>query len=50
MKEIRRIREQIYEETKGMSPEERRANTRNQCDVIMKKYNLNLKILSQTDK
>jgi hypothetical protein len=49
MKEIRRIRERIYEQTKEMSPEEQIAYERSKVRELMKKYNLNLKTLSKIE-
>jgi hypothetical protein len=43
LKEIHNIREEIYEETKNMTPAERAQYANAQAQIIIKKYNLKIK-------
>ena len=43
MREIHKIREDIYEETKNMSQEERAALTRKEAREIIEKYGLEVR-------
>ena len=43
MREIHKIREGIYEETKNMLPEDRAALTRKEAQEIIKKYGLHVR-------
>jgi hypothetical protein len=43
LKEIHNIREEIYEETKNMTPSERAQYANAQAQIIIKEYNLKIK-------
>ena len=43
MREIHKIRERIYEETKHMSPEERAAHANEQAQKLIDQYGLKVK-------
>ena len=40
LKEIHEIREQIYEETKNMTPQERAAHAHNEAQKLIQQYHL----------
>jgi hypothetical protein len=42
LKEIHIIREEIYEETKNMTPSERAVYANNQAQLLINRYNLKL--------
>jgi hypothetical protein len=46
LKELHRIREQIYEEERHLSPRERVERTRRAADALLKQWGLNLKRVS----
>ena len=50
MREIHKIREGIYEETKNMLPEERAALTRKEAQEIIKKYGLHVRRSERSSK
>lgn len=50
MKMIRRIRQKQYEETKDMTDEEQIEYDRKKSEEFMKKYGLNLKVVSRSRK
>ena len=47
MREIHKIRENIYEETKNLPPEERSALTRKEAQEVIDKYGLKVKRLKR---
>jgi hypothetical protein len=46
MAQIHRIREQLYEEEKHLSPQERVAKTHREADAILKRWGVTLKRVS----
>ncbi|MDR0605510.1 MAG: hypothetical protein LBG80_14520 [Bacteroidales bacterium] len=48
LKEVHIIREEIYEETKDMSPSERAAYANAQAQLLVNKYNLKLDYENKT--
>lgn len=50
MKEIHRIREKLYEESKDKSPEEQIACSRAIVEELLMSYGLNLRIIEKTHK
>jgi sRNA-binding carbon storage regulator CsrA len=48
LKEVHIIREEIYEETKGMTPAERAAYANAQAQLLINKYNLKLDYENKT--
>jgi hypothetical protein len=48
LREIHRIREEIYEETKNMTPDERAKYAHSEAQKLMKQYNLKIKYEKQT--
>ena len=48
LKEVHIIREEIYEETKDMTPAERAAYANAQAQLLINKYNLKLEYESKT--
>lgn len=50
MKEIHRIREKLYEESKDKSPEEQIACSRAKVEELIKRYGLKLRIIEKVHK
>jgi hypothetical protein len=48
LKEIHMIREEIYEETKDMTPSERAVYANTQAQLLINKYNLKLEYEDKT--
>jgi hypothetical protein len=48
LKEIHMIREEIYEETKGMTPSERAVYANTQAQLLINRYNLKLEYENKT--
>jgi sRNA-binding carbon storage regulator CsrA len=48
LKEVHIIREEIYEETKDMTPSERAAYANAQAQLLINKYNLKLEYENKT--
>ena len=50
MKEIHRIREKLFEESKDKTPEEQIANSKIKVNALLKQYGLKLRILEKSHK